>query len=251
MLNNDKKEVNATPKMAEEESTIGLVETIIPQRNNRRRRILGIAAVILLYLGFIPFMLYISPAISEVLIPNEEKKLFSAENNNTGQIASLKKEISNLEKKIGKLTPGNAYLVVNTTENRFSLYKNRKLVREGVCSTGSYVRLETEGDQKWVFKTPKGDFWVRTKITDPVWRKPDWAFVEEGLPIPPANSPLRYERGVLGDYALAIGDGYLIHGTLYQRFLGLPVTHGCIRLGDQDLKVVFETLPVGAKVYIY
>jgi lipoprotein-anchoring transpeptidase ErfK/SrfK len=251
MLNNGKKEMNVTHKMAGEESTIGLVETSLPVRNDHRRRIMGLMAVILLYVGFIPFLLYVSPAISEVFIPNEEKKLKSSVNNTPGRIASLKKEIGNLEKKIGKLTPGNAYLVVNTTENRFSLYKNRKLVREGICSTGSYVSLEADGDQKWVFKTPKGDFRVRTKITDPVWRKPDWAFVEEGLPIPPANSPLRYERGVLGDYALAIGDGYLIHGTLYQRFLGLPVTHGCIRLGDQDLKVVFETLPIGAKVYIY
>ncbi len=251
MLNNDKKETNGTHKMAGEESTIRLVETTIPGKNDRRRRILRLVLAILVYLIFIPFLLYVSPGISEVFIPNEEKKLNSAENNAPVRIASLKKEIGNLEKKIGNLTPGNAYLVVNTTENRFSLYKNRKLVREGVCSTGSYVSLEADGDQKWVFKTPKGDFRVRTKITDPVWRKPDWAFVEEGLPIPPANSPLRFERGVLGDYALSIGDGYLIHGTLYQRFLGLPVTHGCIRLGDQDLKVVFDTLPVGAKVYIY
>ncbi|MGE4587261.1 MAG: L,D-transpeptidase, partial [Mangrovibacterium sp.] len=59
------------------------------------------------------------------------------------------------------------------------------------------------------------------------------------------------ERGVLGEYALSLGDGYLIHGTLYQRFLGLPVTHGCIRMNDGDLETVFKTLPVGARVFIY
>jgi lipoprotein-anchoring transpeptidase ErfK/SrfK len=89
------------------------------------------------------------------------------------------------------------------------------------------------------------------KLTNPVWRKPDWAFVEEGLPIPPADHPSRYEKGVLGDYALAIGNGYMIHGTLYQRFLGLPVTHGCIRMSDSDLKVVYDNMQVGAKVFIY
>jgi len=56
---------------------------------------------------------------------------------------------------------------------------------------------------------------------------------------------------VLGDYALSLGDGYLIHGTLYQRLLGMPVTHGCIRLNDDDLKEVFNALSVGSKVYIY
>lgn len=89
------------------------------------------------------------------------------------------------------------------------------------------------------------------KITSPVWRKPDWAFVEEGLPIPSATHPSRYEYGVLGDYALSIGDGYLIHGTLYKRFLGMPVTHGCIRLNDEDLEAIYNTLAVGSKVYIF
>jgi len=31
----------------------------------------------------------------------------------------------------------------------------------------------------------------------------------------------------------------------------LPVTHGCIRMSDSDLKVVYDTLPVGSKVFIY
>jgi len=66
-----------------------------------------------------------------------------------------------------------------------------------------------------------------------------------------ANHFTRFEYGVLGDYALSLGDGYLIHGTLYQRFLGLPVTHGCIRLNDENLELVYRSLQVGSKVYIY
>jgi len=60
-----------------------------------------------------------------------------------------------------------------------------------------------------------------------------------------------YEYGVLGDYALSLGQGYLLHGTLYKRFLGLPVTHGCIRLNDEDLEVIYKNLDYGSKVYIY
>jgi L,D-transpeptidase YbiS len=102
-----------------------------------------------------------------------------------------------------------------------------------------------------MFKTPKGMFPILGKIVDPIWNKPDWAFVEESLPIPPRNHPDRLEYGTLGDYALTLGDGYLIHGTLYQRFLGLPVTHGCVRLGDEDLELVFKNLNVGSRVYIF
>jgi L,D-transpeptidase YbiS len=92
---------------------------------------------------------------------------------------------------------------------------------------------------------------IRSKTTNPVWKKPDWAFVEEGLPIPSANHASRFDYATLGDYALNLGEGYLIHGTLYQRLLGMPVTHGCVRLGDSDLEFVYNNLRQGAKVYIY
>ena len=166
-------------------------------------------------------------------------------------VKMLQIETIQLQRKIDRLTPGGVYLVINTTDNTFFLYKNRQLIREGICSTGSYIKLETETDKNWLFETPKGVFSIKGKTVNPVWRKPDWAFIEEGLPIPRAGDPSRYEHGVLGDYALSLGDGYLIHGTLYKRFLGLPVTHGCVRMGDEDLEAVFKTLPVGAKVFIY
>jgi hypothetical protein len=163
----------------------------------------------------------------------------------------LTADIGRLQKKIDRLTPGGVYLVVNTTHNTFGLYQNKKLIRQGLCSTGSYIKLEADPEKHWVFETPKGVLSVKGKITNPVWRKPDWAFVEEGLPVPAPDDPDRYEYGVLGDYALALGNGYLIHGTLYKRFLGQPVTHGCIRMNDEDLEAVYRTLPVGAKVFIY
>ncbi len=206
----------------------------------------------LLYILFVPFLLILTPALAEFMIPaNRVSHSDVADPAGEKRIKNLQGQVKNLDRRIERLTPGNAYLVVNTTENRFMLYKNRQMVREGLCSTGSLISLEGEGDQKWFFRTPRGDFRVQGKIENPVWRRPDWAFVEEGLPVPSGDHPSRYERGVLGDYALTLGDGYMIHGTLYQRFIGLPVTHGCIRMLDDDLKVVFETLPAGAKVFIY
>lgn len=164
---------------------------------------------------------------------------------------SVAKKIGSMQSTLDKFTPQNAYMIINTTENRFELFDKGKKVRDGFCSTGSLIRLHTDSDREWVFKTPKGRLAVQSKITNPVWIKPDWVFIEEGLPIPPANHPSRYESGVLGDYALSLGRGYLIHGTLYQRLLGMPVTHGCVRLGDDDLEVVYKTMSIGSKVYIY
>ncbi|HAM10789.1 MAG: hypothetical protein A2X05_07445 [Bacteroidetes bacterium GWE2_41_25] len=208
------------------------------------------ALVLLFY-----FLLYIAPALKELpgvhvteITNNVELK---GDPSYRKQITQLNRDIQRLSRKYGSFTSGQSYIVINTTDNRFFLYRNKKLVREGFCSSGSYTLLQTEGDRKWIFKTPKGKYWIQGKLTNPVWRKPDWAFVEEGLPIPSKDHNSRYEYGVLGDYALSIGDGYLIHGTIYKRFLGMPVTHGCVRLADDDLEVIFNTLNIGSKVYIF
>ena len=171
---------------------------------------------------------------------------FSEKERNT-----LEQKIVQLTRKTDRLTPGSAFLIINTTDNTFNLYKSNQLIRKGLCSTGSFIQLEVDSTKSFMFETPKGVLTVQNKITNPVWRKPDWAFIEEGLPVPPPNHPSRYEKGVLGDYALSLGDGYLIHGTLYQRFIGMPVTHGCVRLGDEDLEVIYNTMQVGSKVFIY
>jgi len=159
--------------------------------------------------------------------------------------------IASVESKLEKFLPQKPYIVINTTDNRFSLRKaNGDTIRTGFCSTGK-DNILIKGDKKWVFKTPKGLFTVLNKRTSPVWIKPNWAFVEEGKAIPPANSSERYDPNTMGDYALGLGDGYFIHGTLYQRFIGLPVTHGCVRIGDKDLEVIYNTLNIGSKVFIY
>lgn len=166
-------------------------------------------------------------------------------------IALLQRDTERLKRKYNSYTTGQSYLVINTTDNTFHLYRNKKEIRTGFCSSGSYKMLQTEEGKSWLFKTPKGKFRIQAKTVRPVWTRPDWAFVEEGLPVPPHNHPSRYEHGVLGNYSLSLGDGYLIHGTIYKRLIGMPVTHGCVRLGDEDLEVVFRTLNVGSKVYIF
>ena len=157
-----------------------------------------------------------------------------------------------MESKIDKLTTQGPYLIVNTTENKFYLYDGKELIRQGRCSTGKNIHLIDEKRKKdYYFKTPRGVHKVRGKQEHPVWSKPNWAFVEEGLPIPSATDESRLDPYTLGDYKLDIGDGYMVHGTIYKRRMGLPVTHGCVRLLDEDLEAVYNTLPVGSKVIIY
>jgi lipoprotein-anchoring transpeptidase ErfK/SrfK len=143
------------------------------------------------------------------------------------------------------------YIAVDTIANRLYLKRGGEVLREAVCSTGTGGVLEDPATgRRWVFETPRGSHRVQQKIKNPVWNKPDWAFVEDGVPIP-KNPAERLDTYSLGDYALYLGDGYLIHGTLYQRLLGRSVTHGCVRLGDADLEAVYNAAAIGTRVYIY
>jgi L,D-transpeptidase YbiS len=156
-----------------------------------------------------------------------------------------------LKERFKQLEYKKPYLVVNTSNNEMRLVKNGITIRKAKCSTGSYVLLKASEQREWLFRTPKGKFNVSVKLKNPYWYKADWAYLEEGLPIPSIYSPKRYVPNVLGDFALGFGDGYLVHGTLYKRFLGLPVTHGCVRLDDEDMLIVFNTLTHGSRIYIY
>ncbi len=157
-----------------------------------------------------------------------------------------------IEFRLKLLIPRRPYLIIDRTHNKMYLKdKDGSLIKEILCSAGSGGILEDpEGNRKWVFDTPMGKFTIKSIIEDPVWIKPDWAFIEEGEPIP-KNPEERVERGMLGEYALSLGGGYFIHGTLYERLLGRNVTHGCIRVGREDLRLVVKTLKIGDSVYIF
>ena len=164
-----------------------------------------------------------------------------------------RKAAAALKKKFDALAPKGVYIVVDTAANRFYLKKGNETVREGLVSTGSGDILpdpRAKGKRQWIFDTPRGEFAVKSKIENPYWTKPDWAFIEEGEPIP-RNAQDRVVGGELGDYALGFGQGFFLHGTLYTRLLGRNVTHGCVRIGDEDLKFLFRAASVGTKIYIY
>jgi L,D-transpeptidase YbiS len=126
------------------------------------------------------------------------------------------------------------------------------MVLDAMVSTGSGVILDNPGKPgtQWVFDTPRGAFTVQSKLANPVWIKPDWAFLEEGQDIP-TTAAERAEAGVLGEYALGFGNGYFVHGTLYTRMLGRNVTHGCIRLNDDDLRSLHQLADIGTPLVIF
>ena len=157
-----------------------------------------------------------------------------------------------LERKLAAaVAPNEVYITVDTYRNRLRVWKGDKLLRDALCSTGSGVKLrDPRNGKEWIFDTPQGEMKILRKVKNPVWVKPDWAFIEEGYE-PPKGMRDRVDDFSLGDYGLYMRDGYIIHGTIFKTLLGKRVTHGCIRLGDEDLKFAYDTVPAGARVFLY
>jgi L,D-transpeptidase ErfK/SrfK len=137
-------------------------------------------------------------------------------------------------------------IVVNLPEHRLYYYPKPK--------RGQPIEVVTYpvsiGKMDW--RTPLGLTHVIQKQKDPTWYPPESVrkeHADEGDPLPARVGP--GPKNPLGAYAmrLAAGNGtYLIHGTNNPLAVGLPVTHGCIRMYPDDVAALFPLIPVGTPV---
>ena len=75
--------------------------------------------------------------------------------------------------------------------------------------------------------------------------------VNGNIVIPPYGTTARRYMGVLGTRRLELGDGYGIHGTDHPETIGQSVSHGCVRMRNEDIERLYPMVAVGTPVYIY
>ncbi len=137
-------------------------------------------------------------------------------------------------------------IVVNLPEHRLYYYPKPK--RGGPQIVISYP--VSIGKMDW--RTPLGLTHVMAKQKDPTWYPPESVRMEhlkDGDPLPESVPP--GPNNPLGQYALRLAAGkgtYLIHGTNNPIAVGLPVTHGCIRMYPEDVAALFPMIAVGTPV---
>ena len=106
------------------------------------------------------------------------------------------------------------------------------------------------GRRDW--QTPLGRTTIAAKAEDPAWYPPESIRAEhaaKGDPLPRVVPP--GPDNPLGRHALRLGlPGYLIHGTNKPFGIGMRVSHGCVRMHPDDIKAIFDRVPVGAPVHI-
>lgn len=98
--------------------------------------------------------------------------------------------------------------------------------------------------------TPLATTTVVAKVENPTWYPPEdirREHAEAGDPLPRMVPP--GPDNPLGPHAMKLGiPGILIHGTNKPFGIGMPVTHGCIRLYPEDIAALMPLVPRGTPV---
>ena len=148
------------------------------------------------------------------------------------------------------------YVVVHLAENRVYVFEGDQAIWSAPAGTGTGFALAS-GDHQWKFSTPRGMMRVRRMEKDPLWEASDWHYIEKGQKPPPQNDPARTMAGIMGSTAIYLGDGIAIHGTNRPELLMNPdpeqrrVSHGCIRLTNENARELMHMVEVGTPVLIY
>lgn len=131
-------------------------------------------------------------------------------------------------------------IVINSAEMR--LYYYPKGTNTVIVLPIGIGQLGTDTPVNWTTK-------VERKKAGPTWTptaKMHAEYAAAGNPLP-AVVPAGPDNP-MGLYALYIGRLYAIHGTNANFGVGLRVSHGCVRLRNEDIKFLFENVPVGTRV---
>ncbi|WP_437891458.1 L,D-transpeptidase [Phytobacter sp. V91] len=133
-------------------------------------------------------------------------------------------------------------IVVNVAEMRLYYYpKGGNTVEVLPIGIGQAGR---ETPRNWVTS-------VQRKQEGPTWSptaNTRREYAKQGLTLP-AMVPAGPDNP-MGLYAIYIGKLYAIHGTNANFGIGLRVSQGCIRLRNDDIKYLFDNVPVGTRVQI-
>lgn len=221
--------------------------------------------------------------VAEMIYSRDQRSLSFVREKEAQLTQSVAQRERELARKEDELVPANqAYLVVSLAERRVLYIRGNDTIYRAPVAIGSGETLVINGVTKR-FQTPRGKMSITHKELDPAWVPPNWHYVEyarrrglgivdmssaspnalAGYPagqvpvrggnviIPPWGSPQRQHRGVLGYAKLEMQDGYYFHGTDNEASVGSAASHGCLRMLRDDIKWMYENIPVGTQVYIY
>lgn len=128
--------------------------------------------------------------------------------------------------------PGDPFIVINKKTNQLVFFVENQEKYQFSIATGKNNE-----------DTPEGLFTIITKFKDPEYSR-------KRIPGKDSRNPLG-SRWMGMDAHETNGRIYGIHGTNREESIGKNVSAGCIRMKNKEVESLFESVPLGTKVYIY
>ncbi|MEM9003151.1 MAG: L,D-transpeptidase [Cyanobacteria bacterium P01_F01_bin.86] len=123
-------------------------------------------------------------------------------------------------------------VVIRLETRKLELYEADKVVKSYDIAVGQ---------DDW--ETPIGHFAVLDMQRDPLWQHPITGEAVESGPENPLGS--RW-IGFAFDSGYHIG----IHGTNQEELVGQAVSHGCVRMRDEEIQELFKALAIGTPITV-
>ncbi len=125
------------------------------------------------------------------------------------------------------------WLELDLTRRRVTLYQGQTIRKSYPVAVG-----------KPGWETPVGNFIIKEMIRNPDWKNPfNGNVLRAGHPRNPLG---RRWIGFWTDGEDWIG----FHGTPDPQYIGQAVSHGCVRMNNQDIEELFESVAVGIPVKV-
>ena len=118
---------------------------------------------------------------------------------------------------------------------------------------GNQVHVFPVGIGRQGLSTPLTSSFIGEKRKDPIWRPTqemqERHFAQYGKYL--AKEVAAGPNNPFGKYALRLGTSeYLIHGSNKRFGIGMRASSGCIRMYDDDIKWLFDNVPLNTKVRV-
>ncbi|MGB3189947.1 MAG: L,D-transpeptidase [Limnoraphis sp.] len=139
---------------------------------------------------------------------------------------------SSLLHQISKPSDPKLQLIIRLSDRRVYVYRQDQLL------TSYPIAVGRDG-----WETPTGQYQVIQKIQEPAWEHP---FTGEIIPPGPDNPLGMRWIGFWTDGTNYIG----FHGTPNEDTVGQAASHGCIRMLNQDVQLLFEKVTIGTPVIV-
>jgi hypothetical protein len=165
------------------------------------------------------------------------------------QRAQLAVGLLRREMRLRSLKEDQVHLAIVLDDSLLELRHGNAALRQARISVGPDSVIRSPEGETWRFIRPLGERHIAAKQRSPAFTIPEWHYAARGEPVPP-ESERRVEAG-LGQWVIRLDDGTHIYSHPARGPFTDAVLPASFAVPEEELRAIFEAVPIDTPVYIY